>query len=157
MAAVSVGVIVVCVVAVLCIVTGTEGVEDSLQATDLMFDIVFGTTLQWSPSQLPWTNHYYSTFHNFTKVKLNPNSSIELINSDAKGLHISPYGLLESEITGISGTIYIWNHFRGEKSAQAEQLMSLGFSDAAGFKFDHVNVITYVNITIAQVTTHQIK
>ena len=157
MAAISVGVILVYVVAVLHVVTGTEGGEGSLQATDLMFDIAFGYTIVLSPSLLPRTIAFYYTFHNLTEVKLNPNNSIELINSDAKGLQISTYGLLESEITGISGTIYIWNHFHGEKSAQAEQLMSLGFSDAAGFKFDYVTVITYVNMTIAQVTTHQSK
>ena len=82
-------------------------------------------------------------------------NSVELINSDAKGLHISPYGLFESEITG---SVLLWSYSDGlEKSDQAEQLMSFGFSDAIKFKFDHITVITYGNITIAQVTTHQTK
>ena len=151
MAAISVGVIVVYVVAVLHVVTGTEGGGGSLGAKDIMFDIVYGITLVWHPSQLPLTN--LITFHNFTKVKLNPNNSVELINSDAKGLHISPYGLLESEITG---SVTFWSADGFGKSGQAEQLMSFGFSDAIKFKFDHITVITYENITIAQVTlTHQ--
>ena len=156
MAAISVGVILVYIVAVLHVVTGTEGGEGSLQATDLMFDIAFGSTLIWRPSWLPRTIGFHPTFQHFTEVKLNPNNSVELIKSDAKGLHISPYGLLESEITG---SVTLWSHsvVQAEKSAQAERLMSLGFSDAAGFKFDYVTVITYVNMTIAQVTTHQSK
>ena len=154
MAAISVGVILVYILAVL--VTGTEG-EGSLQATDLMLDIAFGRTLLWSSSELPRTVGFHPTFHNFTIVKLNSNSSVELINSDAKGLHISPYGLLESEII-ITGSVILWSYSGGpERSDQAERLMSVGFSDAINFKFDHITVITYVNITIAQVTTHQTK
>ena len=158
MAAISVGVILVYILAVLHVVTGTEG-EGLLQATDLMFDIAFGSTLIWRPSWLPRTIGFHPTFQHFTEVKLNPNNSVELIKSDAKGLHISPYGLLESEITG---SVTLWSHSVAqadgfEKSGEAERLMSFGFSDATKFKFDYITVITYWNITIAQVITHQTK
>ena len=141
---------VIILVAALLTDTEGEGCSNSQQAMDLMFDIdvAFDDTLKIKPSFLPVSS--ILTFHNFTKVQFNDDVSVELIDSDDKGLRISAYGLLESEITSISGLVSIWVDGDSETTEKAEELMSCGFSDVTYLNV--VNTVTYENITIAQVT-----
>ena len=76
-------------------------------------------------------------------------------SSGVEGLRISPYGLLDSEITDISGRVsiqFIWSALHehaGPYLLQAEDIMSCGFSDAVNISV--VFVITHENITITKV------
>ena len=140
------------IVLVAVLVTGTEGGRCLQHATNLVADDFNLVVNPFSKIyQYQFYNHSSSVYNYFfpTVFVDSDHALVEFWNGSSFGLNISPYRLLFSEVSGISGTVSLGI---SNRSAQAERLISCGFTNVSFFDF--IVVVNFEDIAITQVSVH---